>query len=40
MISDFLSRGRDSTGPGLYAEFCGIPVEYQTAMNLPGPEGR
>jgi DNA-binding CsgD family transcriptional regulator len=37
MISDFLSRQRFHR-LGLYAEFFrGIPVEYQLAVNLPGP---
>jgi DNA-binding CsgD family transcriptional regulator len=37
-ISDFLSRQRLHR-LGLYAEFFrGIPVEYQMAINLPGPD--
>jgi len=38
MISDFLSRQRFHR-LGLYAEFFrGIPVEYQMAISLPGPD--
>ena len=38
MISDFLTQQRFHR-LGLYAEFFrGIPVEYQVAISLPGPD--